>query len=208
MVRINLLPPEITEKRKFERFLGYVMLVGAVLIAVIVVVWGFLQWQVSRSNATLQQTLDSAAQVRNQAEAFKIFETRATELAQRKQVAQQALAGRIDWGRLTNEMSLVLPSDVWLLSLEANEESLVFTGDAIDAPNDVPDLGHKAVAKTLVRLSGLDLIENVWLTRSEKQDLEELNGQVINFEISSTVKKPAASTTTSSVPAPPSQSAQ
>lgn len=207
MVRINLLPPEILEKRKFEKRIVYVGLAALLVAVVLLGVWGALWWQVNQRNAELQSNLELANQFRKQAEAYKVFEDKETALGERLATAETALAGRVDWGRITNELSLVLPSDVWLTMLEGDQEGgLSLTGSAIDSDTDVPDVGHKAVAKTLVRLADLELVNNVWLITSEKTEYEDTGKHVIAFEISTGIKMPAApDTSSSSVPAPPSQ---
>lgn len=210
MVRINLLPPEIGERRKFEQQFTYVVAAGLLLLVILGLAWAFLQWQVAQKSDVLQTNRETASKVQAQAEAFKVFELKEQDFAARQAIAAAALAGRVDWSRIANEISLVLPSDVWLNSIEAEEEDgLTLIGMAIDSETDVPDLGHKAVAKTLVRLADLALLENVWLTSSEKTLDSETEATLIEFEITSGVVKPAApATTNSSVPAPPSQTAQ
>jgi len=209
MVRINLLPPEITEKRKFEQRLVWVGFAAVVVFVVLGIVWSFLLWQVSQKNAELQTNLEAANQVRSQAEAFKVFELKEGQLAARKLTAETALAQRVDWGRIVNELSLVLPSDTWLTSLQGSEvDGLNLTGQIIDSPNDVPDAGHKAVAKTLVRLSSLELLYNVWLVNSTKAENIDADAPIIEFEMTSLVVRPPATTTNNpSVPAPPTQTA-
>lgn len=210
MVRINLLPPEIGERRKFEQRIAYVVAVGLLAFVIIGLVWAFLQWQVAQKTDVLQTNQETANKVRAQAEAFKVFELKEQDFEARQQVASLALAGRVDWSRIANELSLVLPSDVWLTSLKADElDGLVLVGEAIDSEIDVPDLGHKAVAKTLVRLADLQLLNNVWLTSSSKGENAEADAMVIEFEITTGVEKPATPEANSaSVPAPPSETAQ
>lgn len=209
MVRINLLPPEITEKRRFEKRFAWVLLGGAAVFALIAVTWMFLQWQVAQKNNELQQNLATYQQVQAQAEAFKVFELKETELATLRSTADTALAARIDWARITNEVSLILPPEAWLNGIEADEvDGLRMTGHILDSPNDIPDAGHKAVAKLLFRLADLELVENVWLTSSVKSEDAETEDTLLDFEVSTGLKKPAAPATTSSVPAPPTQSAQ
>jgi len=206
MIRINLLPPEITEKRKFEQRLVWVFAAVLLVFVVLVLVWSFLAWQVSQKNSVLQANLDAANQVRSQAETFKVFELKESELEARKRTAAMALSQRVEWGRLVNELSLVLPSDAWLTQLDGSEtDGLSMLGQVLDSPDDVPDAGHKAVAKTLVRLSSLDLLYNVWLENSLKTVNTEADKPIIEFEMSAEVMRPepVASTTTSSVPAPP-----
>ncbi|MDP2233671.1 MAG: hypothetical protein Q8K89_08550 [Actinomycetota bacterium] len=206
MIRINLLPPEITEKRKFEQRLVWVFAAALLVFVVLVLVWSFLAYQVSQKNSVLQSNLDAANQVRSQAETFKVFELKESELEARKRTAAMALSQRVEWGRLVNELSLVLPSDAWLTFLDGSEvDGLSMLGQVLDSPDDVPDAGHKAVAKTLVRLSSLDLLYNVWLENSLKTVNTAADAPIIEFEMSAQVVRPepVASTAPSTVPAPP-----
>ena len=209
MVRINLLPPEISEKRRFEQRFVWVLLAAAIVFVVIGIAWAFLQWMVSQRNDELQANLETSQQVRAQAEAFKVFEMKETELATLQATANTALASRVDWARITNELSLVLPSEAWLGTLEANEtDGLIMTGFILDATDDVPDAGHKAVAKLLFRLADLELVDNVWLTSSLKNSDADTGTGLLEFEVTTGVVKPPATASTSSVPAPPAPPAQ
>jgi hypothetical protein len=58
--------------------------------------------------------------------------------------------------------------------MTADEETgLQLAGYALDAPADSPDVGHKTMAKTLVRLTDLRQLRDVWLTGSTKVDVED-----------------------------------
>ncbi len=118
MVRINLLPREITEKRQFESRIGWVVLIGLAAMAVVAVIFVGLLLVVGAQNAELQQQLEANAQVSQQAEAYAIFESKEAELEARKAVADNALVGRVEWARIANEISLVLPTDMWLDSTD------------------------------------------------------------------------------------------
>jgi len=208
MVRINLIPREIVEKRKYERYFRYVFLAGAAILIVLLVAWAFLTFEVNSKSQELQDNQDLANQYNAQAAAFAIFEQKQTELNSRKAITQQALAGRIDWAKISNEISLVMPSEVWSVGLSAAQDSgMQFTLVALDA-TDTPDIGHKSVAKTMVRLNELEDLYNVWLTASQKAKLTlgTTSQPVINFQVTASVVKPAApasATANPSVPAPP-----
>ena len=208
MVRINLIPREIVEKRKYERYFRYVFLAGAIVLIVLLAAWVYLGIEVNAKNQELQEQKDLANQYNTQAAAFAIFEQKQSDLNSRKAIAQQALASRIDWAKISNEISLVLPSEVWAVGLTAAEEQgMQLTLVALDA-TDTPDVGHKSVAKTMVRLNELDDLYNVWLTASQKSKLTlgSTSQPVINFQVTASVVKPAApasATADSSVPAPP-----
>lgn len=208
MVRINLLPPEITEKRRFERRFGYIVLVALVVFAFVGFAFFIGLFLATSASSDLQSKKDTLAQTQQQAEAFKVFEDKQTELESRKQVAAQAVAGRIDWARLSYEISLVLPSDLWVERLQADEMTgLQMTGWALD-PNDTPDTGHKSIAATLVRLADLEQLYNVWLSNSQKSQFGSTGDDAITYQITSSVRKPGSSTTTATgVPAPPASPA-
>lgn len=213
MVRINLLPPEITERRKFETRFTWVIVVGVGVLVVIGVIFVGLLLVVNAQNSELQQQLEANAQVQQQADAYAVFEQKEAELVSRKQVAQLALDGRVEWARLTNELSLIMPTDMWLENMTANEESgLSMTGQALDPETDSPDVGYTAIAAMLVRLSELDLVSNVWLDGAEKTiyGSEEWAEPTILFQVTTSVQKPVAEETPSdsSVPAPPEQPAE
>jgi Tfp pilus assembly protein PilN len=122
MLRINLLPPEIIERRKWERFYPYVFLAVGLLVIVVLVVWSGLQITVNQRNDVLQQTKTTTEQLSAQAEAFSIFERKQQELEARRAIADAALAGRVDMARLAEDVSLVLPDETFLVTLSCDEE--------------------------------------------------------------------------------------
>jgi Tfp pilus assembly protein PilN len=102
----------------------------------------------------------------------------------------RALAGRRDWARLFDELSLVLPSDLWAEAMFSSEaDGISIQGWAIDAPNDTPDAGHKSIAKMLVRLADLEQLQDVWLTNSVKTLY--LEQDAIQFTVTAQVKDPS-----------------
>jgi N-acyl-D-aspartate/D-glutamate deacylase len=207
MVRINLLPQEIIEKRRFERDLRYVALGGIVALVLLFAVYGLLSMQVARANAELQDRQQTEANLRAQAEAFSIFEEKESDLEARLVLSEQALAGRVDWGRLANELSLIMPADAWVVTLTCDEEEgVTMFARAVDSETDVPDVGHKAVAKTLVRMADLEQLSSVWLSSSIKTEYEEQ--PVIDFTVTTAVERPGLDQDTDGVPAPPPGSGQ
>ncbi len=213
MVRINLLPAEIIERRRYERFYPYLFIGGAIGLAVIVVMWLGLQLYVSQRNDQLQQTQETVNSLTAQAQALAIFEQQRQQLAQRQSIATQALAGRIDMGRILEEVSLVLPDKVWLTHIGLDENSGALF-DAVSPNSAEPDVtdGYKSVAATLVRLNSLADLYDVWLTAASS-GLSEVQGsdsgeQTVIFGATSKIVKPVAPTADSAVPAPPTTTGQ
>ena len=189
MMRINLLPPEILERRKAERRIGWVVIAAIGVAVVLVGVWGFGYFRLQDKQDELAQVQQLVQSTQAQADQLAVFEQRATELEGRRTTAQRALGTRRNWGKLLDELSLVLPSDVWLQTLVAAEAGgLSMNGYAVDAPGDSPDAGHKSIAKTLVRLADLDDLYDVWLTSSTKSTFAEQ--PAIQFSITAAVVQP------------------
>ena len=98
---------------------------------------------------------------------FGIFEQKEADLAKRQAVATTALANRVSMGRVGEEVSLVLPDEVWLQQLSIHEvDGLTVTGYTPYSSSHSMDVSYKSVAKTMVRLNELDDVSDVWLTNA------------------------------------------
>lgn len=174
MVRINLLPQEIIERRRYERFFPYVFIAGAIMIGITVIAWVALQFFVSERAATLQQTKESTQQLTAQATALEVFDKRETEVAARQKAAEDALRGRVNIGRIAEEFSLVLPDEVWMKSLIIDEaRGIEFVAHTPESGKPTMDEGYKSVAATLVRINGLTEIYDVWLDNAVRATFNE-----------------------------------
>lgn len=197
MTQINLLPPEIRQKRAVEHRRIAVGALLFVVIAALLGVWAFLMVLVSGERDTLGDLEAQNAQTRQAITEYQVFEKQRAEVQQKKQVVDQAIAGEIPWFKVLNEVSLVIPSEVWLVSFDGSEGEITFNSSALDSASDTPDSGHKPVAKWMVRLSEIPMLSEIWLTASTKSD------GLVQFETSAKVKPPASPP---AVPAPPSAS--
>lgn len=203
MIRINLLPPEIIERRKYERFYPYVFVATAILLAVVLVSWGGVQLMLSARNQELQRIRESAAALEQDAAKLAVFELQEQELGRRQEAVGLALAGRRDMGRLAEEISLVLPEEVWVQTITLSEDRQIGMTAGLFAPNPLGNKvtdGYKSVASTLVRLGSLELLENVWLTNAESSEYTAFQGVVtedpavgvVSFGVSALVATPTA----------------
>ncbi len=187
MIRINLLPPEILEKRKEEQNWRWVVLGALAMLVILVGLFLIAFVQVSSKEAEVAEVEQQAANVQAAAEQVKIFKEQEDDLAVRQGIVDKALVGQVDWAKLLYELSLILPTDMYLQRLQANEDDpltqsaggavegeetnesqITLTGEALDSPSDSPDLGYKSVAKLLVRMAELEQLERVWLDSAEK----------------------------------------
>jgi Tfp pilus assembly protein PilN len=212
MVRINLLPAEIVERRKYERYYPYVFIAGGVLLAIVLVTWFALTMFTSQRTEQLQQAEETVNSLNQQSAALAIFEEQRQALEDRQNVATQALAGRVDMGKLMEEISLVLPEPLWIQALAINEETgLDLEGYTPDSGEAKISEGYKSVAAGLVRINSLDGFNDVWLTSASGEGYSDFQGsdeggsaETVAWELTAKIDTPEDETAQSTVPAPPS----
>jgi len=180
MFRINLLPKEVLERRRYEGWYRWVGIGAIALILLILVVYVGLVIEAKSQSDNLQTIQESANSQRVLAEQLAIFQNKETELQTRQTVAQMALAGRVNVGQVAEDVSLVLPDEVWLDLLTINESTgIVMTAQTPRNSGESNDVAYKSVAKTLVRLNELPELYDVWLTTA-------VNGQWAQWAPTST----------------------
>lgn len=229
MIHINLLPPEILEKRKVESRRLYLVAVLLVVLALLGLVWGFLVLQEQIKATDVASAQQEAASAKVQAERYKVFEERTKALQERKAIVQAALTGRIDWSGIMSEVALVIPADLWLDHFTGDQKvggatagapqqqqnaagsntgttpgaTLVLQGWSLYNASAGPDNGFKPVAKFLVRLNDMDQLKNVWLASAEVKDKGFRQQTAIPYQVDSEVVVPGSSVPTSSGSVPP-----
>jgi Tfp pilus assembly protein PilN len=204
MVRINLLPREVLEKRRFEKWYGYALIVFGILLVIVLLVYGYFLLSGAQKNGDLQLLQEQSQKLQAQADAFGVFEQKEQDLVKRQAVATTALAGRINMGRVAEEVSLVLPDETWLQLMGISQlDGLTLTGYTPYSPSHSMDVSYKSVAKTLVRLNELEAVSDVWLTNAanaEYTGFVPANGQaflpapVVGFSVKGKVSAPPAGT--------------
>lgn len=176
MIRINLIPPEILDKRKDEQRWRWVLVAGMVALVLVAAFYLVMFVQVSAKQSEVASLKQEAESRQAEASRFRIFQQKESDLSSRRSVVLTAKAGRVDWARMFNEISMVLPTDMYLIALSGAEPvvgnaqsgTILMSGKAVDYPEDSPDHGYKSVAKALVRFTELTQLESVWLTSTER----------------------------------------
>jgi Tfp pilus assembly protein PilN len=163
--KVNLLPKEVVERRRYEGWYGRVFLIGAGLVVIVLAVYALFAFEASSKQGELQGINEQAKQLSAVAEQLAVFEKKEQELRARETAAQGALAGRINVGQIANDVSLVLPDEVWLDSFSINQDTgIVLSANTPRTAGESADVAYKSVAKTLVRLGELNELTDVWLS--------------------------------------------
>jgi Tfp pilus assembly protein PilN len=230
---VNLIPPE---ERRGDRAplrtgnFSYVLLGGLALLLLAVIVTALTSKQVSDRETEkqgLEQELQQATAEAQSLQAFVEFRTiQETRAATVSSLAQS----RFDWERVVRELSLVLPSDVWLTSLTGTVSPEVqleggadvairsaVEGPALELVGCAPS--EDSVAGFISVLEDIDGVTRVGINSSEQADVgqgssggggggeEDCRVQdfISQFEIVvafDAVPTPGTATTAPSVPGP------
>lgn len=182
MVRINLLPREIQEKRKAEKVI-FTAFAGIVVVAMCLgALYAYNAWKIRNAEAELAILKDQSVKMNSAIQVLKVYEARLQIVQQKKAIVEKALENRIIWSKILEELMIITPNDVALHTLNGNADGISFSGEIQD-PTDMPDAGHKPVAKWLIRLGELKLQPKVWLSSSDKRD------EIISFSNTMKFKK-------------------
>lgn len=205
MRRINLLPPEIEERRRVRRATGG-LLAGLVILAFILAAVWFIR------NETLQREIErrdvALAQVRELQEkiaALQEFADLERNVKAKQATLQVAMAGDVAWSRLLVELSMIIPGDSWLTQFTgtgAGPTSSVPTAPAPGAPAVGPAaLGtvnftvvafdFPGVAKWITRLQELKSLQTIWVPTASKGEIA--GRDVINYTSTAELSQDSAS---------------
>jgi Tfp pilus assembly protein PilN len=181
---INLIPPE--QRRGLDApirtgplaYLTIAALAG-ILIAVLALVT--TSNTISHRRADLASLEQRKAAAEAKLQSLQPFATLRTVADQRTATVSNLARSRFDWVRVMNELSRVLPSDVWLVNItgtvnpqvQADGGAKVTTRDSVDGPA-LELIGcttsHDAVAGFVSDLKEIDGVTRVGVNSSDRPD--------------------------------------
>lgn len=201
MRAVNLLPRDLEQGRKRPATPVIIGCAGAVL-ATAVLAGGYLNAssKVGSANKELAAVQARIAALPQPAQPPATIAALPTERQQRVAALAAALSQRVAWDRVLREISLVLPDDVWLTSLQATAPEAPAPGTSAPAPGTVAPNGlqivgftysQNAVARLLARLSVVPDLQQVSLSSSSQSAIGDT--AVVTFTIAGNVRTPGAS---------------
>lgn len=166
---VNLLPPEVQERRRAEAAIVYILAAVSAVVLLLVGVYSLNFWRIMNASAEVSGLQAKNQRLSEDIAEFQVYERRKAEVQARKDMVSEALTGEIAWHRILNEISMVIPADVTLNSLDADSTGgVTMQGYTPDFTFDAPDIGHKPVARWLVRLGEIQSFSDIWLSSSQK----------------------------------------
>lgn len=130
MPSVNLMPAEIAEAARFRRF--QLAMGGAAVAAVAIVGALYVHGHSAVSDANKQVVAAQQAHAAAQAELAKLSGVSDVyaQVAAKEAMVTQAMGQDIDWSSYLSDLSLRIPDNVWLTSINATESDTGLTGAA------------------------------------------------------------------------------
>lgn len=182
---VNLIPPE---ERRGEHAplrsgaLAYILIGSLVALLVGVTVLVLANNQISERKAEVATLEGEVAQAQAEAERLAAYTQFRTMSEQRVATVASLADSRFDWERVMRELALVLPSDVWLVSLDASVSSGSGGGDSggnlrAAAPGPALQLSgcareQEGVAGFVTALKDIDGVTRVGVQSSQLADAQ------------------------------------
>jgi type IV pilus assembly protein PilN len=200
-LEINLLPAEIVEKRRRERQMIYIVASGILVLAILAIFFAVNLARISSAKATLTKLKQENQRYSQAINKVKDYEQKKKMVESKEKLILSLDEAKIHWARFLNDISLVIPDDVWLTSLEANPQGVTFKGLALDSGQ--PHQGYKLIAKWLIHLGEINDLTDISLQSSSKSSKSSSSGK-LNFETKASFASAKQENSASAVPAPPS----
>ncbi|MFA5785523.1 MAG: PilN domain-containing protein [Actinomycetota bacterium] len=202
MVRVNLLPPEIAEKRRTRRMLAGLVVGLAGFIVVLVALALFHRGQLSSAEDALAQQQATNRELQTKVVSLQEYGRLDQLLTQKKTMLAQALQAEVRWSTILRDVSMLIPGDTWLTSFSGavSATAVLPAGQAVSIGTlsfSGVSFDYLGVAGWLVRMGEGKQFANPYLSNTTKADLA--GRKVANF--SSTIDlTPAAFTRRYAVP--------
>jgi Tfp pilus assembly protein PilN len=208
MRRVEMLPARYIERRRQNRLVRGIAVVGIVLLVLVVGWWFLLDSQIGDREDELADIQARNAQLQVQIDELQRFAQLEQEVNTKEEALRLVMTGDVDWPRVMTELAMVVPGEIWLTNLTASaavleggttvgtetapvrisEETpfgrIQFTGNSLSMPG---------VAKWLIRLATVEEFEAIWLNSATGSEGETAATSLFSFDNTIELNSEAAS---------------
>lgn len=175
MRQINLLPSDIAERRR-ARQVSLLLGAGVLgLVALLVLVYVLQAARLSGARGDLETQERANSRLERQVNRLQGFAQLQATLRTKEQLLGQLTVNEVRWSLLLNNISLVIPSDVWLTNLSGSVQATATAPGAATGPVGTIQVSgqtftHLDVARWLSRLAGVEEFLFPYLSLSSKSE--------------------------------------
>jgi Tfp pilus assembly protein PilN len=187
MRQINLLPPEIAQRRRVREVTLLIGAAGLALVALLVVVFLVQAARLAGERGRLDDAKKVNVALQGKVNQLQEFAQLELTVQNKQQLLGRLTQNEVRWSELLNDTSLVIPSDVWLTNFSGSIQVASGTTASGDVPIGSLSLAgstftHLDVAKWLSRLAVVREFTFPYLTLSAKAG--EGAQQIVTFNSS------------------------
>lgn len=191
MTKIDLIPPELIERHQARQLIVLISVGFGVLFGIAIFLYVIIYAQGMMASRRVDAIKVEQAKVEKATKDLNKFQERKNLIDERKKFLAGIAEDQVYWSGVLNNISMVMPNDVWLQSFSAdltnimNAKQQAKGGQAFNMPEDPPititgiALDHAAVARWLVHLSEVNQFRDVWMTSAKEANLSEKNKQKV-----------------------------
>jgi type IV pilus assembly protein PilM len=183
--RISLVPREIEIRRQERQQVGIVAGSVAVFALLLLVLYALRSGAVTDAEREADTAQARTGTLQSQIAQLQDVELLQADIETRRQTVTTVLAGDVHWLRLLNEVSALLPNDVWLTSFQGTRNPTGGGTVTVSAQG----LDQTSTAHWLVRLGDLASITSLWVPSSAKT--QGAGTEIVEFS-SNAILTPAA----------------
>lgn len=188
MRQINLLPSDIAERRRARQITMLLAAGGLVLLAILALVFVVQAARLSGERGKLEEQERANARLERQVRGLQEFAQQQARLRNKQQLLGQLTVNEVRWSLVLNNISMRIPSDVWLTNFSGSVQIAPTGPGATTAPVGTVQVSgktftHLDVARWLTRLADIEEFFFPYLslsskTESDTQTLIDFNSSV------------------------------
>jgi Tfp pilus assembly protein PilN len=175
MRQINLLPPEIAQRRRAREITLLIGAAGLVLVGLLVLVFLIETARIAGERRHLNDVKGENAALQSKVNELQIFAQHEQQLQTKESLLAGLTQNEVRWSIVLNDLSIRIPSDVWLTTFTGSVTASTGAPQAGNQPLAVGTLSligstftHLDVAKYLARLADVPEFSFPYLTLSAK----------------------------------------
>jgi Tfp pilus assembly protein PilN len=186
--RINLLPPERAQQRRARQLTLTIIAAGVALVVLLGVIYGAEGLRAHSAQNELKDQLAQNEQLQSQVSQLASYAQKERELNQKTQQLEALTQNEVRWSVIFADVSLLIPSDVWLTNFTGSVSASVGqqSGPGASVAGAIGNIqltgvtfAHLDVAKWLTRLAEIEVFADPYLSLSSKGVIETTD--VVNF---------------------------
>lgn len=169
--KINLLPKEILDQRKYELWYPWIFSIAIIVLLVIGLVYLMFTLSINNVGKEIDDINAQVAVTTAQAQTLKPYEEEHSLYLARSIVTKSALQDRMDPYLVALAITRYLPTTVSVEHITADTDAgLTITGVVEDSGGNPEDKDWKGVATAMDSLAKAPLFKTIWLTEGTMND--------------------------------------